>query len=260
MKSLQRMANGRYRNVAIKEGDLVFITTTPSYAMETAMAKTKDLLYRAGAEVKSLSKDINVTGHADKRDLQMLLKLINPKYVIPIQGEYRLLEANAEVANEAGIPKENIFITDVGDVLEYKNDEMYPAKGIEAGNTMIDGIGIGDIGSIVLRDRKMLSEDGVFVSTVTIDRRNKKVVSVPKIVTKGFVYNKSNAKLLNESKEIIKKTVVSYMENENIEFDWTDIKQEVRDSLHKFLFEQTKRHPIILPVIMEVNQNKTKRQ
>ncbi|BDR57186.1 ribonuclease J [Xylocopilactobacillus apis] len=258
MKSLQRMATGRYKNVRIKQGDLVFITSSPSYAMETSMAKTKDLIYRAGAEVKTLSDDINATGHASRYDLQMLIKLIHPKYLVPIQGEYRLLDAHKEIAKEAGIPEKNIFITAMGDVLEIKDEEMHLGKAVPAGDTMIDGIGVGDIGSIVLRDRKMLSEDGVFVSTVTIDRRNKKIISTPKIVAKGFVYNKTNQELLNDSKEVIKKSVLNYMENDD--FDWSEIKQDVRDDLNKFLFEQTKRHPVILPVIMEVNQNKSNRQ
>ena len=258
VKSLQRMATGRYKNVRIKQGDLVFITTSPSYAMETSMAKTKDVIYRAGGDVKSLSDDINATGHASRYDLQMLIKLIHPKFLIPIQGEYRLLAAHQEIAEEAGIPSENIFITDLGDVLEISNGEMHKAKAVPAGDVMIDGIGVGDIGSIVLRDRKMLSEDGVFVSTVTIDRRNKKIISTPKIIAKGFVYNKTNQELLNDSKNVIKKSVLTYLEKD--EFDWSEIKQDVRDDLSKFLFEQTKRHPVILPVIMEVNQNKSNRQ
>ncbi|WP_317635058.1 ribonuclease J [Xylocopilactobacillus apicola] len=258
MKSLQRMAIGRYKNVRIRPGDLIMITTSPSYAMETAMAKTKDLIYRAGGEVKTLNDDINATGHASRHDLQMLIKLIHPKYLVPIQGEYRQLAAHQEIAEEAGISSKNVFISDIGDVLEIKKGAMHQAKSVPAGDVMIDGIGVGDIGSIVLRDRKMLSEDGVFVSTVTIDRRNRKIISTPKIVAKGFVYNKTNQELLNDSKEIIKKSVLEYLQKDD--FDWSEIKQDVRDDLSKFLFDQTKRHPVILPVIMEVNQNKSNRQ
>lgn len=258
MKSLQRMATGRYKNVRIKTGDLIFITSSPSYAMETSMAKTKDLIYRAGGDVKTLSDDINATGHASRHDLQMLIKLMHPKFLVPIQGEYRQLSGHKEAAIAAGIPEENIFITDIGDSLEIKDGKIHQDHAVPAGDTMIDGIGVGDIGSIVLRDRKMLSEDGVFVSTVTIDRRNKKIISSPKIVAKGFIYNKANRELLNDSKEVIKKSVMNYLSQDD--FDWAEIKQDVRDDLNKFLFEQTKRHPVILPVIMEVNQNKSNRQ
>lgn len=258
MKSIQRMATGRFKNVRFKQGDLVFITTSPSSAMETAMAKTKDLIYRAGADVKTLSDDLNATGHASRQDLQMLIKLMHPKYLIPIQGEYRSLNAHKEIAKDAGIPDKNIVLPAMGDVLEVKNGELHRAPAVPAGDVMIDGIGVGDIGSIVLRDRRMLSEDGVFVSTVTIDRRNKRIISNPKVVAKGFIYNKTNQQLLNQSKEVIKKAVLNYLQQDD--FDWSEIKQDVRDKLNKFLFEQTKRHPVILPVIMEVNQNKSNRQ
>lgn len=258
MKSLQRMATGRFKNVRFKQGDLVFISTSPSAAMETAMAKTKDLIYRASADVKTLSDDLNATGHASRQDLQMLIKLMHPKYLIPIQGEYRSLHAHKAIAEDAGMPGKNIFLPAIGDVLEIEKGELHQAKAVPAGDVMIDGIGVGDIGSIVLRDRRMLSEDGVFVSTVTIDRRNKKIISTPKVVAKGFIYNKTNRQLLNQSKEVIKKTVLNYLQHDD--FDWSEIKQDVREKLNKFLFEQTKRHPVILPVIMEVNQNKSNRQ
>jgi len=258
MKSLQRMATGRFKNVRFKQGDLVFISTSPSAAMETAMAKTKDLIYRAGADVKTLSDDLNATGHASRQDLQMLIKLMHPKYLIPIQGEYRSLHAHKAIAEDAGMLGKNIFLPAIGDVLEIEKGELHQAKAVPAGDVMIDGIGVGDIGSIVLRDRRMLSEDGVFVSTVTIDRRNKKIISTPKVVAKGFIYNKTNRQLLNQSKEVIKKTISNYLQHDD--FDWSEIKQDVREKLNKFLFEQTKRHPVILPVIMEVNQNKSNRQ
>ena len=222
------------------------------------MAKTKDLIYRAGADVKTLSDDLNATGHASRQDLQMLIKLMHPKYLIPIQGEYRSLHAHKAIAEDAGMLGKNIFLPAIGDVLEIEKGELHQAKAVPAGDVMIDGFGVGDIGSIVLRDRRMLSEDGVFVSTVTIDRRNKKIISTPKVVAKGFIYNKTNRQLLNQSKEVIKKTISNYLQHDD--FDWSEIKQDVREKLNKFLFEQTKRHPVILPVIMEVNQNKSNRQ
>lgn len=252
LKSLQKMALKRHRFVSLHEGDLVFITTTPSHAMETNVAKTRDMIYRSGADVKSISDELNSSGHASKNDLQLMMNLLKPRYVIPVQGEYRLLAANARSAKEVGIPAENIILLDKGDVVEYTHDKMLVASSVEVGNTMIDGIGVGDIGNIVLRDRKILSEDGIFIAVVTIDRKKKKIIDKPKITSRGFVYVKTSRDLIAESAEIIKKTVQDNLDNK--EFDWSHLKQDVREQLNHFLYEQTKRHPVILPVIMEINQ------
>ncbi len=252
LKSLQKMALKRHRSVSLHEGDLVFITTTPSHAMETNVAKTRDMIYRSGADVKSISDELNSSGHASKNDLQLMMNLLKPRYVLPVQGEYRLLAANAHAATEVGIPAENIFLLAKGDVAEYTRGKMLVASSVEVGNTMIDGIGVGDIGNIVLRDRKILSEDGIFIAVVTIDRKKKKIVDRPKITSRGFVYVKTSRDLIAESADIITKTVQSNIDNK--EFDWGHLKQDVREQLNHFLYEQTKRHPVILPVIMEINQ------
>lgn len=252
LKSLQKMALKRHRSVSLHEGDLVFITTTPSHAMETNVAKTRDMIYRSGADVKSISDELNSSGHASKNDLQLMMNLLKPRYVLPVQGEYRLLAANAHAATEVGIPAENIFLLAKGDVAEYTRGKMLVASSVEVGNTMIDGIGVGDIGNIVLRDRKILSEDGIFIAVVTIDRKKKKIVDRPKITSRGFVYVKTSRDLIAESVDIITKTVQSNLDNK--EFDWGHLKQDVREQLNHFLYEQTKRHPVILPVIMEINQ------
>ena len=252
LKSLQKMALKRHRSVSLHEGDLVFITTTPSHAMETNVAKTRDMIYRSGADVKSISDELNSSGHASKNDLQLMMNLLKPRYVLPVQGEYRLLAANAHAATEVGIPAENIFLLAKGDVAEYTRGKMLVASSVEVGNTMIDGIGVGDIGNIVLRDRKILSEDGIFIAVVTIDRNKKKIVDRPKITSRGFVYVKTSRDLIAESADIITKTVQSNLDNK--EFDWGHLKQDVREQLNHFLYEQTKRHPVILPVIMEINQ------
>lgn len=252
LKSLQKMALKRHRSVSLHEGDLVFITTTPSHAMETNVAKTRDMIYRSGADVKSISDELNSSGHASKNDLQLMMNLLKPRYVLPVQGEYRLLAANAHAATEVGIPAENIFLLAKGDVAEYTRGKMLVASSVEVGNTMIDGIGVGDIGNIVLRDRKILSEDGIFIAVVTIDRKKKKIVDRPKITSRGFVYVKTSRDLIAESADIITKTVQSNLDNK--EFDWGHLKQDVREQLNHFLYEQTKRHPVILPVIMEMNQ------
>ncbi|WP_412990134.1 ribonuclease J [Pediococcus siamensis] len=256
IKALQKMANDPGKGVHIEAGDLVFITTTPSHAMETTVAKTKNMIYRAGGEVKAISDDLNASGHASKNDLQLMINLLKPTYLIPVQGEYRLLNTHAQLAQEVGMPADHIFITQKGDVLEYKNNEMHLGQGIEVGDTMIDGIGVGDIGNIVLRDRKILSDDGIFIAVVTIDRKKKVIIGQPKVTSRGFVYVNNEHDLLKESATIVSDAVQSNLDNK--EFDWGHLKQDIREKISHYLFEQTKRHPVILPVIMEVNQHHRK--
>ncbi|MDT2570322.1 ribonuclease J [Enterococcus raffinosus] len=257
IKSLQKMANRSHRNLKIEDGDLVYITTTPTIAMETTVAKTEDMIYRAGGIVKSISENLRVSGHANPRDLQMMMNFMSPKYFIPVQGEYRQLAAHASLANELGMPFKDIFITGRGDVLEYKNKHMSAAGSVPADNIMIDGIGVGDIGNIVLRDRKVLSDDGIFVVVVTIDRKQKKIVSAPQITSRGFVYIKASRDLIKESAETTSEIVEKHLHSDD--FEWSKLKQDIRDQLSRYLFEQTKRRPVILPVIMEANQRRGRR-
>ncbi|MFT8499247.1 MAG: ribonuclease J [Liquorilactobacillus satsumensis] len=254
LKALQKMALKKHRTISLHEGDLVFITTTPSHAMETEVARTRDMIYRAGADVKAISEELNSSGHASRNDLQLMMNLLQPDYVIPIQGEYRLLSANARCALEIGIPKDHIFMVSKGDIIEYDHDKLLLASSVEVGDTLIDGSGVGDIGNIVLRDRKILSEDGVFIAVVTIDRRKKKIVNQPQITSRGFVYVKTSRDLITESATIVTEAVQKNLDNK--EFDWGHLKQDVREQLNHFLYEHTKRHPVILPVIMEINQHR----
>lgn len=253
IKAIQRMANKEQSDINIEPGDLVFITTTPSTGMETTVAKTRDLVYRADAEVRMISDEMNSSGDASQTDLQLLLNILHPKYLIPVQGEYRLLSSHAKLAEEIGFKEDQILIPNKGDVITISDDEMTITNSVPVVDTMIDGIGIGDIGNIVLRDRKVLSEDGIFVAVITIDRKKKKIISSPKLTSRGFVYVKANKDLMQESSEIIENTVQNNLDNK--EFDWGNLKQDVRESLNDFLYEQTKRRPVILPVIMEVNQH-----
>lgn len=254
IKSLEKMATNRHRLLHIKEGDLVFITTTPSHAMETTVAKMRDMIYRADGTVKAISDDLHSSGHANKTNLQLMINLLQPDYLMPIQGEYRLLEAHAHIAEETGMATDHIFITKMGDVLKYDKGQFHLGAAVPAGDTMIDGSGVGDIGNIVLRDRRLLADDGIFIAVVTIDRRKKKIVAKPKLTSRGFVYVKANRDLMSESSDIVVKAIENNLAHK--EFDWNDLKQDVREDLSKYLFDQTKRHPVILPVIMEVNQNR----
>jgi ribonuclease J len=258
IRHLQRMAHGDDRNVQIKPGDLVFITTTPSTAMEGYVARTRDYLFRAGAQVKQISTDLKSSGHASKNDFQLMLNLLKPETVIPVQGEYRVLNSALSAAKEVGYTDENAFILANGDNLHLEED-VYLGGSIQVGSTMIDGSGVGDIGSIVLNDRRILSEDGVFIAVVTIDRKKKKVVSTPKIDSRGFVYVKTSRDLMREAADLVQTTVADGIKNSK-EFDWGNLKNSVRDALGKFLFEQTRRKPVILPVIMEANQNGRRRK
>ncbi|WP_313628516.1 ribonuclease J [Enterococcus italicus] len=257
IKSLQKMANGTHRTLRIQEGDLVYITTTPTIAMETVVAKTEDMVYRAGGNVKNISDNFRVSGHANPSDLQLMINLLKPTYLLPVQGEFRQMVAHADLAKEIGIAEDYVFLLAKGDVLVYANGTMQLAGTVPADNIMIDGIGVGDIGNIVLRDRKVLSEDGIFIAVVTINRREKRIVSKPQITSRGFVYVKASRDLIRESGEMVSEIVAKHLQDE--EFEWAKLKQDIRDQLSRYLFEQTKRRPVILPVIMEASGRNRRR-
>lgn len=253
LKALQAIAHGDDKDIHLHENDMVFVTTTPTYAMETVEQKVTDSLYRAGADVKFIAHDLNPSGQGNQNDEQLMLNFMKPKYFMPIQGEYRLLDEHARLAEEVGIPEDHIFITTKGDVLTYEDGHFRLGHHIDVGNTMIDGIGVGDIGNIVLRDRRILSEDGIFVVVATIDRKKKKIVARPQITSRGFVFVKTNHQLMKQSADLVEEVIQEDLNKK--EFDWSHLKQNVREKLNRFLFNQTKRHPVILPVIMEVNQH-----
>ena len=256
LNSLQKMAKKRHSMITIHKGDLVFIATTPSHAVETIVAQTSDMVYRAGGTVIQLGKAKHTSGHATGRDLQLLIDIIKPQFLIPVIGEYRLLEIHKDLAVRAGLKKEDIFITKNGDCLSYDFNQkrLYLTDPVPGEDTMIDGSGIGDVGNIVLRDREVLSDDGIFIAVVTIDRRKKKIIAQPQVTSRGFVYIKANQQLMRDSIELIKKTINNNFEHKK--FDWTEIKQDVRNDLEKFLYRKTNRRPVVLPVVMEVNQNR----
>lgn len=250
INGLRKMSIGRHRYVEIKEGDLIYIVTTPSIAKEALVARVENMIYQAGGVVKLITQDLRVSGHGNERDLQLMLNLLQPKFLFPIQGEYRELAAHAKAAMAVGMLPENIFIPKRGSIMEYEKGDFLLAGAVSAGDVMIDGNAIGDVGNIVLRDRKVLSEDGIFIVAITVNRRDKKIISKAKVHTRGFVYVKKSRDILRESADLINNTVEDYLAKDN--FDWGELKGAVRDSLAKYLFEQTKRRPAILPVVMEV--------
>ncbi|HEQ9731367.1 ribonuclease J [Streptococcus pyogenes] len=250
INSLQKMAAGRHRYVQIKEGDLVYIVTTPSTAKEAMVARVENLIYKAGGSVKLITQNLRVSGHANGRDLQLLMNLLKPQYLFPVQGEYRDLAAHAKLAEEVGIFPENIHILKRGDIMVLNDEGFLYEGGVPASDVMIDGNAIGDVGNIVLRDRKVLSEDGIFIVAITVSKKEKRIISKAKVNTRGFVYVKKSHDILRESAELVNTTVGNYLKKDT--FDWGELKGNVRDDLSKFLFEQTKRRPAILPVVMEV--------
>ncbi|WP_429971208.1 ribonuclease J [Fructilactobacillus sp. Tb1] len=253
MRSLQRMASQRNKKLRIEPGDLVLLATSPLRAMDNAWSKTRDMVYQADGTVASIDTELDLSSDASRSDVQMMIGLINPDYLIPVQGEYRQLQAEREAAIAAGFPSDHIIIPAKGDVIQFDGDDMFLAQAVSASDTMIDGIGVGDIGNIVLRDRNVLSQDGVFIAVVTIDRKKKEIVEEPKVTSRGFVYDQSNRALLKEASDLVETTVQNNLDNKD--FDWGHLKQDVREKLSSFLYKKTDRRPVILPVIMEVNQH-----
>lgn len=249
LEGLEKIIRKHHRDIRLKTTDTVLITFTPSPGMEVQIAETMNTLAKQGVKVLSSDKKVHVSGHGAQEDLKLMLNLMKPKYFIPIQGEYRMLITHSKLAQEIGMHKNQIFIADKGDIVEYKNGKMRMAGRVNAGNVLIDGIGVGDVGNIVLRDRKLLSQDGIFIVVVTINKKSKQIASGPEILSRGFVYVRESETLMDESSKLVRGVVEKYVTKGT--YEWTAIKQEIRDTLNSYLFQQTKRRPMIIPIIME---------
>ncbi|MGX7106807.1 ribonuclease J [Hutsoniella sourekii] len=251
LQELEKMATGMHPDVNIEATDLVYLATTPSIAVETQVAKIKDLVYRAGATTQSITDHMAVSGHASQDDLKFMINFLKPKYLVPVNGESRMLVAHAQLAKELGYSDSQIFLTHIGDVIEYKNHKMTMTQTVTAGDTLVDGLGVGDIGNVVLRDRRILSEDGIFVVVATISRRLKKVLVGPQITSRGFVYMKTSIDLIQTCSDMTLDVLEEHLASDN--FDWGDLKGDLREKLGKYLFKETKRRPVVLPIIMEAS-------
>lgn len=251
MSALTRMAMCDHKRVEIIPGDTVIISASPIPGNEKLVHRTINNLFRQGAEViyESFS-GVHVSGHASQEELKFMLNLVQPKFFIPVHGEYRHLIKHAHLAMDVGIPSENIFVAENGQVLEFSRERGAITGRVTAGNVLVDGLGVGDVGNIVLRDRKQLSQDGIFIIFITIDRENCTVVAGPDIVSRGFVYVRESEKLLEEAKERVRQILKQCEVQQTTE--WSAIKSCVRETLGKFLYERTRRRPMILPIIMEV--------
>ncbi|MFE8699134.1 ribonuclease J [Cytobacillus sp. FJAT-54145] len=247
---LQKMAKGMHKQVNIQPGDTVLVAASPLRGREVFIYKTIDMLYRAGAHVISGKRIVNTSSHGSQEELKFMINLMNPQIFVPVHGEYRMLKAHAKVANSCGITDDRILIPDKGDVLELKGDRFKLSGRVPAGNILIDGIGVGDVGNIVLRDRRLLSQDGTLIVVVTLNKHEKKISAGPEIISRGFVYVRESEKLMEDSTELVRSIVERNISSQS--FDWASMKQNMRDELNQFLFEKTKRRPMILPIIMEV--------
>ncbi|HNR03490.1 MAG TPA: ribonuclease J [Bacillota bacterium] len=251
LSALARMSTAEHRKVTIIPGDRVVISANPIPGNEKLVSRVINQLFKKGADViyESLV-DIHVSGHAYQEELKLLQALIKPKYFVPVHGEYRHLTQHAQLAEKMGVNKENIFIADIGTVLEFTKDSGRTAGTVVAGKVLVDGLGVGDVGNIVLRDRKHLSQDGLIVVVVTISKETGQVVAGPDIISRGFVYVRESEDLMEEARGVIKDALAKCEEKQITE--WGTIKSEVRDSLREFIYERTKRNPMILPIIMEI--------
>ncbi|MER2116285.1 MAG: ribonuclease J, partial [Solibacillus isronensis] len=237
LDALDKIVRKHHRDIKIRNTDTVLITFTPSPSMEVQMYNTMNQLAKAGAHVMTSNKKVHVSGHGSAEDLKLMLNFMKPKYFIPVQGEYRMLIAHSKLAQQVGLQKSQIFIADKGDIVEYKNGKMRMTGRVQAGNVLIDGIGVGDVGNIVLRDRKLLSQDGIFIVVVTLNRAQKKIASGPEILSRGFVYVRESEQLMEEASEIAREVIEKYVGKET--FEWTNSKLESRDTLNQFLFQKT---------------------
>jgi ribonuclease J len=251
LSALHRMAFSDHRQVAIMPGDMIIISATPIPGNEKFVDKVINELMKHGAEVVyERMYDVHVSGHACAEELKLIMSITKPKYFIPLHGEQKHLMKHSNLAEEMGIPHENIVIGTNGAVIEVSNKGIKWAETVPAGRVFVDGLGVGDVGSIVLRDRKHLSDNGIIVVAVSIDRVSREVVSGPDIVSRGFVYVKESEDLMNEINEVVCDILERcYINNVR---DWATIKTKIKDGVSRFLFTRTKRSPMVLPVIMEV--------
>ncbi|WP_066173142.1 ribonuclease J [Bacillus marinisedimentorum] len=250
MAALSLMAKGANKHVSIKKGDTVIVSATPIPGNELSVTKTVDLLFRAGADVIYGRRKVHVSGHGNQEELKLMLNIMKPKYFIPVHGEYKMQIAHARLAEGAGIAHHDVFLLENGDVVEFADGEASAGGKVPSGNILVDGLGVGDVGNIVLRDRRLLSQDGILLVVVTLSKDKKKVVAGPEILSRGFVYVRESEQLFLKSNEIVLQILNEAAEAKAM--DWSTLKSEIRDSLSQYLYEKTKRRPMILPIIMEI--------
>jgi ribonuclease J len=248
MAALPRMAASIHKKVTIKPGDVVILSSTPIPGNEKAVSKVINDLSMKGAKV--IYQDTHVSGHACQEEIKLIYTLTKPKYAVPVHGEYKHLIRHAELAQSLGIPKENIFILSSGKVLTLTEERGAITGEVPAGGILVDGLGVGDVGNIVLRDRQLLSENGLIIVVISLEKYSNQVLSGPDIVSRGFVYVRESENLMEEAREVVEKALDKCLSRNNA--DWGKMKTEIKDSLSDYIWKKTKRNPMILPIIMEI--------
>lgn len=250
MSGLTRMANSEHRKLQIRAGDTVIVSASPIPGNEIMVSRIIDQLYRIGANVVyNRIADVHVSGHACQEELKLIQALVRPKYFIPVHGEYRMLQRHADIAVRMGMPQDNAIILELGQALELSEEEASITGPIPTGSVMVDGLGVGDVGNVVLRDRKHLSQDGLIIVIVGVSKETGQVVSGPELISRGFVYVRENEELISGARSVAMDVLSRYDRIE--QSDWTSIKNGIKDEMHTYLLGQIKRNPMILPIIME---------
>ena len=251
MSALYRMAFAGHKQIEIKAGDRVIISSSAVPGNERMVSRVIDELFRRGAEViYDKISELHVSGHANQEELKMILALTKPKFFIPVHGEHRHLYTHAKIAAQMGIPQKNILVPDLGKVVELSNKAISRNGTVTSGRVLVDGTGVGDVGAVVLRDRKHLAQDGMVVVIVNLSSEDGSLVTTPDILTRGFIYVKESEELMNELREVVSETVDTYIaEDLN---DWAALRSSIKRALSGHLYRKTKRNPMILPVITEI--------
>ncbi len=260
MSGLVRMSNDEHRMISIRQDDMIIFSSSPIPGNEKAISSIIDKLYQKGCKViYDGIKAVHVSGHACQEEQRLMMALTKPKYFMPVHGEYRHLRRHAQTAQEQGISEENIAMPLIGDVVEVSQKGIRVADSVPSGSVFVDGSGIGDVGNVVLRDRRILSEEGLFIAVVGLDKKTGEIVNGPEIISRGFVYVRENEQMIDKTRELIKSTVAD-CRDKYVAGDWGVIKNALRSVLRNFLYQQTKRSPMILPVILEIENGKEEKR
>lgn len=251
MSALSRIASHDHKQVEVKPSDKIIISASPIPGNEKNVYRLINELLKSGADViYDGLKDVHVSGHARQEEIKLLHALVKPKFFVPVHGEYKHLKAHQQLALQLGMPKENVFLMGIGDVLELNRDKARLNGTVQAGQVLVDGLGVGDVGNIVLRDRKHLSQDGLMIVVVSMEKESGSVLSGPDIISRGFVYVRESEALIEEAKNVVR-DALNKCEQKQVN-EWSFIKTLIKDTLRDFLWHKTKRSPMILPIIMEI--------
>ena len=248
MAALSRMANGTHKKIQIKPTDLIIMSSHPIPGNEKAVSNVINELFIKGADV--IFEDVHVSGHACREDIKLIYSLVTPKFAIPVHGEYRHLKAQAAIAEELGIAKDHIFILTSGDVLEVSEDRAKVTDHVTCGKVLVDGLGVGDVGNVVLRERKLLAEEGIIIVALTLEKGSNQVLSGPELISRGFVYVRESGDLLTEAQAVLEETV-DYCQSNHL-MERVRLRSALRDAIGDFVWRETKRRPMVIPIIMEV--------